>query len=249
MARNSRRRKPLSAKLDKQLLAYAAMAAAGLMTGVTPANAEIIFTPTDVQIGPHATFALDIDNDGHPNLLFLHRLENNLAFLSVQGEGSFQDGVAVARPYPNSFSALAVPRGQQIGNSRYFVDHILYSPNGPSLAGYAMRAGGGSVFGNFANTQNQYLGVNFLVNGQTHYGWVRVSVHVQGTSITAHISGYAYETTVNKPIRAGQTSERNAESSLQPTIPPSQKEEPSLGILALGSAGFAFRGRESSATR
>jgi len=48
-----------------------------------------------------------------------------------------------------------------------------------------------------------YLGLTFQIDGETHYGWVLVSVsnRVEG----ARLLGYAYETTTNMPINAGQT--------------------------------------------
>lgn len=55
----------------------------------------------------------------------------------------------------------------------------------------------------------QYLGVNFLVNGQHHYGWASVEFNVVLTfgppKLVAVLTGYAYETTPGTAIIAGQT--------------------------------------------
>jgi hypothetical protein len=57
---------------------------------------------------------------------------------------------------------------------------------------------------------NHYLGLNFQVNGQTHYGWARLSVLLHcgrgGCSYVVTLTGYAYETIAGNPILAGQTS-------------------------------------------
>lgn len=51
---------------------------------------------------------------------------------------------------------------------------------------------------------NKYLGVNFLIDGQMHYGWVEIST-IEGEDIRqgVAIQAYAYETTPDLPIIAG----------------------------------------------
>ena len=55
-----------------------------------------------------------------------------------------------------------------------------------------------------------YLGLQFLINGETHYGWAAVDV-VFDTSqrpwtFSATLTGYAYETVAGQSIAAGRTS-------------------------------------------
>lgn len=67
----------------------------------------------------------------------------------------------------------------------------------------------GEVFtlGQWRNVENRYLGVKFSIQGQTHYGWVRLNVTlISPQTIQAVITGYAYETIPNTPIIAGKTS-------------------------------------------
>ena len=48
---------------------------------------------------------------------------------------------------------------------------------------------------------DKYLGLRFIIDGKTHYGWVRLDI----TSFTQWvIKDYAYNATPNKPILAGQ---------------------------------------------
>lgn len=49
---------------------------------------------------------------------------------------------------------------------------------------------------------NRYLGLEFKVNGNVHYGWVRLNFPF---SKGATITGYAYETIPNKPIITRKT--------------------------------------------
>lgn len=57
-----------------------------------------------------------------------------------------------------------------------------------------------STYGNWANQTSKYLGLEFQILGQTHYGWARVTV--QGVNCVT-VEEYAYETMPNVAILAG----------------------------------------------
>jgi hypothetical protein len=100
----------------------------------------------------------------------------------------------------------------------------------PGACGYP---GGGS--GPFGKARHGYLGLEFSINGSNHFGWARI-IFPDGPQ-SGIITGYAYETTPNKPIRAGQTSGNEATTS---TLAPSAVPEPAtLGHLAQGARGMA----------
>jgi hypothetical protein len=50
-----------------------------------------------------------------------------------------------------------------------------------------------------------YLGLALQINGKTYYGWAKLKVVVNGSTASAELLGYAYETIANMPINAGQT--------------------------------------------
>jgi hypothetical protein len=94
--------------------------------------------------------------------------------------------------------------------------------------------------GSWVNVKNRYLGFKFKISGKTHYGWARLSVSLQGFSITATLTGYAYETEVGKPITTGQTAEADsdgkpADSTESGVAPAGSSTGTPLGILALGA--------------
>jgi len=80
---------------------------------------------------------------------------------------------------------------------------------------------GGDSWGPWHGAQNRYLGLKFLVKGQVHYGWARLSVS-KIFPFTATLTGYAYETIPNKSIVAGKTHGNN---------------DTTLGRLAQGASG------------
>jgi hypothetical protein len=73
--------------------------------------------------------------------------------------------------------------------------------------------------------------MKFTINGKVHYGWARLSVTnlKDKFRITATLTGYAYETIPNKPIKAGQTHDG---------------DEATLGRLAQGASVVSNGGRQ-----
>jgi hypothetical protein len=72
-----------------------------------------------------------------------------------------------------------------------------------------------------------------MISGEVHYGWARMTVGKRFDHVL--LTGYAYETIPNKPLKAGQTvetpEEGDAESPISWSLP---AQGPSLGMLARG---------------
>jgi hypothetical protein len=85
--------------------------------------------------------------------------------------------------------------------------------------------------------KNRYIGLKFVINGQIHFGWARLSVEIRParkSGARAVLTGYAYETEVGKPIETGKTSRAEVASA----------HSAALGRLALGAAGMVARRRD-----
>ena len=102
------------------------------------------------------------------------------------------------------------------------------------------------ILGDWVNVSDRYIGLAFLINGQTHYGWARFSVQVGYVYVNATLTGYAYETSTGESIKAGQTKEAaddstnenfDPDASLTNPIPDTSRPA-SLGTLALGARGI-----------
>jgi hypothetical protein len=111
------------------------------------------------------------------------------------------------------------------------------------------------VLGKWPNVQDRYLALRFKIQGQTHYGWARLNVQVSKTMISATLTGYAYETTPNKPIIAGKTESAADEGDEEGfdsgaswmTNPVADTALPvSLGMLSLGAQGIPLWRRKES---
>jgi hypothetical protein len=104
------------------------------------------------------------------------------------------------------------------------------------MAGVSTSSEGSSstpIWGPWANVKNRYLGLKFKINGKYHFGWARLNVQVElgGFSITATLTGYAYETVAGKEILAGQKLNAASSAGREASAPAPQ----SLGGLALGA--------------
>jgi hypothetical protein len=93
---------------------------------------------------------------------------------------------------------------------------------------------------------NRYLGFQFKIDGQYHFGWARVTFRASDSNgIQAFVSGYAYETIAERGLLAGQTSEGGHASNARFDEPaPKMQKATSLGMLALGADGISIWRRE-----
>lgn len=217
----------LHPKLNSKLIAYASAASTtgvALVALAPPANAEVVYTPANVSIG--SPFLLDLNHDGVAEFTLLHcrcfsASGHSLSFraqLNVPGNGVLGEPLAA---------------GVLIGQGQPF-DAVSTAYGGPILARGFDYLSISRFSGPFANAVNKFLGLKFVVNGQIHYGWARLSVpniFVLPSSVT----GYAYETIPNRPIRAGQRT-GTADTSDAPALSAPASTGQSLGALALGSA-------------
>jgi PEP-CTERM motif len=220
--RRSRAAEPLREHLSKRLAEYAVVtgaAAAGLLVAAAPAKADVIYTPADITFKTGSSLYLDLNHDGTNDFLFVNQADLGLGsttFLIPQG---LRAGNAILEGGPFK-SALALPFGAEIGPSARF--------SGSGTMAFAYHASLGGAWG---HAENRYLGLEFLLNSQEHFGWAELTVdqehHGRTTfGIQATLEGYAYDTVPNQAIVAGETS--------------STPEPGTLGLLALGSLGLGL---------
>jgi hypothetical protein len=255
----SRRREltRLAGKLELRLATYAAAASAagvGILALAQPSAAEIIYTDTHLRVIKGTL--LDLNHDGVNDFQFTGfrsvyfvtqsggaRPRYSNAALSVLGEGP--DNQVFGASYASALKAGATigPSGKFPGGPRIGRDHDKLGVS------YYLRAYG-PWQSNPYGIRNRYLGVKFKVNGEIHYGWVRMNVHFQPFAyIFPEITGYAYETEAGKSIRAGQTKETSEAAKISNSLlPESVVREATLGALAIGAQGIDIWRREEQAS-
>ena len=269
--RRSRLEHSLSKGLDKRLASYAAAASAagvgrwgrapevaelitraasavgvGFLLTAGPASARIVYTPAYAPIGFSTSFALDLNHDGITDFKF-YAIGPTFSWLKVY---SWQAGNAVVGQTQGASSgygapftcrgASALPAGHRIGpGSRFGAYRTMFlkiSTAPASGPGFFVKCG------SWENAQGRFLGLEFMVQGQKHFGWARLNR--TGPRNNTRLTGYAYEIEPNKPIRAGDTGPV-ADARL-PEMHGAPPTIATLGLLALGSAGLDIWRKEHS---
>jgi len=240
----------LSDTTQQNLKMYALAASAagvGMLALAAPSEAKIIYTRAHIPIVVDgAVVELDLNHDGINDFQIyngyqgpgLRRPEgshgSNLTATPEQASNRIFAAESKGR-----LCAAALHKGQKIG------PHGRFQP-GKSIMIMAFASGnsvGGTAFGPWLKIQQSYLGLKFLIKGKVHFGWARIKMNGLGNE--DFVTGYAYETTPNKPIIAGATKEpaetnaNEATASAQPDF-----THASLGLLAMGAPGPSIWRRE-----
>lgn len=249
-----------SATLHHRMKWYSlAAAAAGVSTLALsqPADAKVVITNKNIPI-PFCTnvfpcsVPIDLNGDGVNDfkVSLISSYDYALASLHLNVAAQNGGGVMGAAAGKNGPYASCLLRGAKVGASDHFLagkdtieDSYIYyrsiSSHGPK-----------KLYGEWGgNHPNRFLGVNFKINGQTHYGWIRITVKtvmasVQFPIMTATITEYGYETIANKSLGAGLASADPADDEVQAIA--DKPRHPSLGTLALGADGLPLWRREET---
>jgi hypothetical protein len=239
------RKTELSKATDGRLKAYslAAMAAgvsALALAQPQPVEAEVVVTDTRIEVYKFGSVSIDLNNDGTTDFT----LSNGGGGYDHSFYGSFvaiplTGGKVIAgRSGSQGAYASALANGAIVGPSAQFSSaagqgQVLIERS----VGFVSASTVNTVFGKWGNASNQYLGVKFLINGKTHYGWIQMSTNTVG-SISATITAYAYETDANTAITIGSTAD-GIEKASAPAATTSNRG-PALGMLALGADGLGM---------
>jgi hypothetical protein len=247
MKPRARKTADLSVSLHRQLNMYALAAGAagvGTLALAQPADAKIIYTPAHRVIKVHEKYLLDLNHDGKIDFTIANSAScaTDECFSDLFQQPAVGNGVMGYTKATSYNSAWALKRGVRIGPRGQFLDRTT------EMVGIRSAYPFSYVFGKWVNVQGRYLGLRFKVKGQTHYGWARLSVQVvrpPHPSITATLTGYAYETIPDKPIIAGAT---KGPDDGEPTSLNTPTPEPAtLGALAMGAPGLSIWRRDESA--
>jgi hypothetical protein len=203
-----------------------------------PAAGEVVVTKKTIPlVGP---VSIDINHDGINDFKFDNFFSFGSADLTVTGAVPGGGGAFVVG---QSNYASPLMRGADIGPAANFSPSSTFVGIERGMhVGYPNETLEGPWGG---NPKNRYLGVRFRIDGQTHYGWVRLTMLTQPTGTwSATITAYAYETVANKAILAGTAEKPTAELQVPENV--REQSEPSLGMLAAGADGLALWRREEA---
>ena len=233
----------LGTRIEKSIAAYT-VAAAGMVSLAPAAHAQIVYTRVDI-VNDTGSIKIDFNDDQVVDFAVHNRLYrengNYSVTLALNGRKAPMAGVI---PNQKGF-AKVLSYGASIGSAAQFAG-LSNRREIPMASLFCFYQECGPVRGSWYNVQNQYLGVRFEINGQIHYGWIRLSVkrifpktRFPERYLKVAVKDFAYESTPGKAIAAGDKgpNESSSKGNLalqdefsQATLPPS------LGLLSAGAS-------------
>ncbi|MCZ7591576.1 MAG: PEP-CTERM sorting domain-containing protein [Kiritimatiellae bacterium] len=164
-----------------------------------PGRADIILnwldTPIDVSTDTSPVYySLDLSGSGFVDFTFAA----SVASVSVRNEGNNRYLIFPSPP-PNIGGGIEpLSEGFEIG-SNSVSEELEWFGHETSFASLGIWLSTGTS-GRFVG-QHAYMGIEFDIDGATHYGWINLRVGELGPGV--EIYGWAYESTPNTPILAG----------------------------------------------
>lgn len=213
-------------QIRSKLNNYAAFATAFLFTHNI--NAEIVYTDIEPDVtldNDNYFYEIDIDDGGVNDFQFL-RIKGayysywesvyrsftalffyNLAENKFFAGSYFTVGSAMYSSY-QTFRPYAIPVGYSVGPLLSF-----QSEGWPIMVSHVFDESHNLIKneGHWSAVDEGYIGIRMGVLGEARYGWIRVTIIEEPLSIIIH--DFAYETTLNKPIRTGVTFSSIAETA------------------------------------
>jgi hypothetical protein len=175
-----------------------------IYTNANPDSTVVCISNTGIIINKN--YNLDLNNDGITDFVFyIHFQRFNRAttgyenYVSVSGLTGSGNEVENVNGYPSALDTLAVIDGSDSKwpsvSKETLSEYYHTCTEGRCWGGYS---------GNWTSGTVKYLGLKFIKGGNTYYGWATVVVFVSiGSKLT--VMDYAYNSSPNQPILAGQT--------------------------------------------
>jgi hypothetical protein len=208
---------------------------------MVPAFASINYTPVNRIIPNNGASGIDFNHDGVKDF-WIGSFFGDFYCGTRGGKGGSVNlspvestsGVTLTGVF-----AAALPAGVPVGPAQTFAER-------KTELMFFWTCGSGHDAGNWFNVSNHYLGFEFQIAGQTHFGWAELSVIASrfgsNVGLTTVVAGYAYETVAGKTIITGQTGVPNA------CAPPSTDQTihicmPMAGSTVVGAVAISAQAR------
>ncbi|MBL0019528.1 MAG: T9SS type A sorting domain-containing protein [Bacteroidetes bacterium] len=149
-------------------------------------NAQIIYTDI-IDATPNATYPLDLNNDSIVDFTIQFAMQAKV-MCTPENNNAYSGEVVAGEHLPWALSA-----------STNICDSLIswYEASNPGTMAWD------TSIGHWVGATDKYLALKLVVGANTHYGWARFDFFPGSTSFT--IKDYAYESTANACIQAGQT--------------------------------------------
>lgn len=169
----------------------------GLLVISFSAKAQIIFTDVDpdMTVDTWDVKQLDLDKDGSLDIdLWFHPWGADAEVVAV----SFKDVELLGDMINNEFYPFALEQDSTIANT---------SAQWQSINGTYVNLSKGGNKGHWIGKTDKYLAYRIKKAGQWYYGWIMLTVEGASLPTGFVLYEYAYQSTVNKEIKAGEKEE------------------------------------------
>jgi hypothetical protein len=220
--KRSRKTFRISDSLNRQLNTYAQVASAAgvsVLALAAACEAKVVYTETHQVTQTGSPLYIDLNHDGIKDFVLrtiFYRGTSGLEVgLDASGYRNASNVVAGRRLSQSGYffsAASALPAGAQIGARGNFSLRfpVMAAEHFPKDGGSSQYSDLGPWAGKGQGVKNRYLGLKFVIDGEVHYGWARLSVTLghqrQFDDVSGTLTGYAYETVPDKAITAGEIS-------------------------------------------
>jgi hypothetical protein len=180
---------------------------AGAVVAGSAVNAQVNYTDVnpDVVVDSLTPYSLDFNNDATPDLAVA------VAHLQDAGTASFTYVGALAYVFPYAAQIVTttdtVTAAAPLDCGVPVSSASIFGTGSYGNLGYAALINGSVPFSSqgtpFLGATDKNLGVKFTVGANTHYGWVKLSVAADATTIT--VKEYGFNATPDAAVNTCQT--------------------------------------------
>ena len=201
--------------LLKRIKGYSALA--GSLIGMTQvANAQIVYTdisPDFTDSGNGASYSLDLNNDGTADFE-INVSTNGGDGVKLLANALGNNAIAGSSSAPYKYVG-ALASGDVIGSdlSPINADYVWNEGSAQTMATNGYFA---NPYGFWFGAVDDYMGLLLTVGSNTYYGWARLDVSDDGKEFT--VKDYAYESTADAEIAAGDAGNVGIGSVVAPSI-------------------------------
>lgn len=224
--------KKTTVNLKQHLGAYSA-AAGALLVAVSGADAKVQYTniDPDKMVSTHLDgYYLDFDDDGINEFFFIEQIQSG----NTNYGSPFVNYGALLLPFnSNSFVGSATSNvgfPTPIDSPSLVGSSAMWQQNFGILANLRVVGSNTISLGNWFGAEDKYVGLNFMISGKVHYGWIRLDVDILGKGFT--VKDYAWEDEAETAIAVGDTGPPAQPSGV------SVIEEPDVSIYSFNNTIF-----------
>jgi hypothetical protein len=194
--------------LNRYALAKA-LVGVGLIVLAWPAEANVVSTPVNVTLSGNGSIKIDLNQDGITD--FVLRSVTQEAYCGTVGGGQ----TGTTRIIPTTGDGIVV----------FHLNFVALLASGISVDASSTLYNARTIVTQLTTCKSRiehasgFLGLEFQINGQTHYGWAQVDITVYSGfrhGMRTTLIGFAYETIPGQAIRTGQTAGNFSETGPTP---------------------------------